>query len=71
MLLRPQIQVAEPLSLHEVDEGCDLSRMGFAAAWFLVGNFICSYGCCGDIAYDYGVPAWFAIPFILDPFSIS
>lgn len=39
--------------------------MGFTAAWFLVVNFICSYGCCSDIAYDYGVPAWYAIPRIL------
>ena len=29
---------------------------------FLVCNFICSYGCCCDIAYDYGVLAWYAIP---------
>lgn len=36
--LRAQIQVAEPLSLHEVDEGWGCSRMGFTAGWFLVGN---------------------------------
>lgn len=49
----------------EVLVGWVSKRHGF---WLAI--FVCSYGCCVDIAYDYVVPAWFAIPSILYPSSI-